>query len=105
MSEEIKEFDFVVGFTIFSKCSYKTMYRHFNKLEVAKLFANNVNLKNNCKIYVDLLYYEELENIIKKYANDLYRSYDYDMGISNNFIEELEKLNIISREANNGSRN
>ena len=29
----------------------KTMYRHFNNLETAKLFANNVNIKNNCMIY------------------------------------------------------
>lgn len=46
------------------------MYRHFDKLETAKLFASNVNIKNNCKIYVDLDYHIE---DMKKQFNELYR--------------------------------
>lgn len=53
------ENDFIVGFTIFNEKRFKTMYRHFNSLEHAKLFASNVNIKNNCKIYVDLDYFNK----------------------------------------------
>lgn len=68
-----KEYDFIVGFTIFKPTGFKTMYRHFDNLETAKLFASNVNLKNNSKIYVDLEFYndnkgytkEQIENIIE----------------------------------------
>ena len=35
------------------------MYRHFNSLEHAKLFSSNVNIKDNCKIYVDLDYFNK----------------------------------------------
>ena len=80
--EEIKEeYDFIVGFTLFGKSGFKTMYRHFNKLETAKLFASNVNLKENSKIYVDLDLYnkekeknEELENadLTTVYMNGFY---------------------------------
>lgn len=52
------ENDFIVGFTIFTSKGFKTMYRHFQNLETAKLFASNVNIKDNCKIYVDLDYYK-----------------------------------------------
>ena len=47
------EKDYIVAFTLFSPKynGFKTMYRHFNNLENAKLFANNVNIKNNCMIY------------------------------------------------------
>lgn len=54
-----KEYDFIVGFTIFSPTGFKTMYRHFDKLETAQLFASNKNLKDNCKIYVDLDFYQK----------------------------------------------
>ena len=50
----LKDYDFIVGFTLFTRKGFKTMYRHFDKLETAKMFASNVNIKNNCKIYVDL---------------------------------------------------
>ena len=63
------EHDFIVGFTLFTPKGFKTMYRHFDKLETAKLFASNVNIKNNCKIYVDLDYYIE---DMKKQFNELY---------------------------------
>lgn len=56
---DLKEYDFIVGFTLFTPKGFKTMYRHFDKLETAKLFASNVNIKNNCKIYVDLDYHNE----------------------------------------------
>ena len=49
----LKDYDFIVGFTLFTPKGFKTMYRHFDKLETAKMFASNVNIKNNCKIYVD----------------------------------------------------
>ena len=35
------------------------------------MFANNKNLKNTSKIYVDLGYYEELENINKQEIEEL----------------------------------
>lgn len=54
---DLKDYDFIVGFTLFTRKGFKTMYRHFDKLETAKLFASNVNIKNNCKIYVDLDYH------------------------------------------------
>ena len=61
------EHDFIVGFTLFSRKGFKTMYRHFDKLETAKLFASNVNIKNNCKIYVDLEFHkDEMKNLIKE---------------------------------------
>lgn len=45
--------DYIVAFSLFAANynGFKTMYRHFNNLEKAKLFANNVNIKNNCRIY------------------------------------------------------
>lgn len=61
------EHDFIVGFTLFTRKGFKTMYRHFDKLETAKLFASNVNIKNNCKIYVDLEFYkDEMKNLIEQ---------------------------------------
>lgn len=60
------DYDFIVGFTLFCPTGYKTMYRHFNKLETAELFASNRDIKDNCKIYVDYLYYKKLERKIKK---------------------------------------
>lgn len=54
------EHDFIVGFTIFGTRGFKTMYRHFNSLETAKMFSSNVNLKDNSKIYVDLEYYNKI---------------------------------------------
>ena len=35
------------------------------------MFANNKNLKNTSKIYVDLEYYEELENINKQNIKEI----------------------------------
>jgi len=59
---EDKNYDFIVGFTIFMKSGYKTMHRHFSSLERAQRFANNVNIKDNHKIYVDYdLYQKEKE--------------------------------------------
>lgn len=57
----LKDYDFIVGFTLFTAKGFKTMYRHFDKLETAKMFASNVNIKNNCKIYVDLEYFEKIK--------------------------------------------
>ena len=76
------DYDFMVGFTIFYATGYKTMFRHFNKLETAELFASNINLKNNCKIYVDYLYYKKLEDKIKAKIED----YD-DKGMTVNLVD------------------
>lgn len=67
------EHDFIVGFTLFTQKGFKTMYRHFDKLESAKLFASNKNIKNNCKIYVDLEFHkDEIKNLINE-NNDLHK--------------------------------
>lgn len=64
---DLKDYDFIVGFTLFTPKGFKTMYRHFDKLETAKMFASNVNIKNNCKIYVDLEFHEdEMKNLIEE---------------------------------------
>ena len=69
----LKDYDFIVGFTLFTGRGFKTMYRHFDKLETAKMFASNVNIKNNCKIYVDLDYHkDEIKNLINE-NNDLHK--------------------------------
>jgi hypothetical protein len=69
----LKDYDFIVGFTLFTSKGFKTMYRHFDKLETAKLFASNVNIKNNCKIYVDLEFHkDEIKNLINE-NNDLHK--------------------------------
>ena len=47
----------------FTRGGFKTRYQHFDDLKVAKMFTSNKHLKNTSKIYVDLEYYEELENI------------------------------------------
>ena len=61
------EHDFIVGFTLFTPKGFKTMYRHFDKLETAKMFASNVNIKNNCKIYIDLdIHKDEMKNQLNK---------------------------------------
>lgn len=46
--------DYIVAFTIFGKTGFRTIYRHFSSLKTAKLFASNVNIKNNCMIYKSL---------------------------------------------------
>ena len=69
----LKDYDFIVGFTLFTGRGFKTMYRHFDKLETAKMFASNVNIKNNCKIYVDLEFHkDEIKNLINE-NNDLHK--------------------------------
>lgn len=67
------EYDFMVGFTLFTPKGFKTMYRHFDKLDTAKMFTSNVNIKDNSKIYVDLKYLEDkLKEVLEKikYASD-----------------------------------
>lgn len=72
-SEKINEgnYDFMVGFTLFYPTGFKTRFRHFDKLKSAELFASNRNIKDNCKIYVDYLYYKKLERKINKVLNML----------------------------------
>ena len=67
----MKHYDFIVGFTTFYPGGFKTRYQHFDDLKVAKMFANNKNLKDTSKIYVDLEYYEELENINKQNIQEI----------------------------------
>lgn len=63
------EYDFIVGFTLFYRRGFKTMYRHFNNLRTAKIFTRNVNLKDNSKIYVDLKYLQDkIEDILNSEA-------------------------------------
>ena len=59
-------YDFMVGFTLFNPYGFKTRFRHFDKLKTAELFASNKSFKDNCKIYVDYLYYKKLERKLKK---------------------------------------
>ena len=76
---DLRDYDFIVGFTLFTPKGFKTMYRHFDKLETAKLFASNVNIKNNCKIYIDLEFYkDEIKNLINE---------------NNQLHKEIEELN------------
>lgn len=63
------DFDFIVGFTLFTPKGFKTMYRHFPTLEMAKMFASNVNIKNNCKIYVDFDFYDKVKTENMKLKN------------------------------------
>ena len=74
----LKDYDFIVGFTLFTQKGFKTMYRHFDKLETAKLFASNNNIKDNCKIYVDLEYHkDELKNqLVKLYGKRMQKEND-----------------------------
>ena len=59
------EYDFIVGFTLFTPKGFRTMYRHFDKLDTAKMFVSNVNIKDNNKIYVDLKYLQDkIEDIL-----------------------------------------
>lgn len=59
------EYDFIVGFTLFTPKGFRTMYRHFGKLDTAKRFVSNVNIKDNSKIYVDLKYLQDkIEDIL-----------------------------------------
>lgn len=61
--------DFIVGFTLFNKTGFKTRFRHFDNLKVAKMFVSNVNLKNNSKIYVDLKYLQDKLKELKEIDN------------------------------------
>lgn len=63
------ENDFIVGFTLFYRKGFRTMYRHFPTLESAKMFSSNVNIKNNCKIYCGLDFYNKLKEENQKLKN------------------------------------
>lgn len=39
---DLKDYDFIVGFTLFTPKGFKTMYRHFDKLETAKVQIINI---------------------------------------------------------------
>lgn len=83
------EHDFIVGFTLFTPIGFKTIYRHFDKLETAKLFASNIDIKNNCKIYVDLEFHEdEMKKSNKLYENKFIKKGKIKM---NKRIEQIKK--------------
>lgn len=96
------EHDFIVGFTLFTPKGFRTMYRHFDKLETAKLFASNKNIKNNCKIYVDLEYVEKdyipkskAREIIQKYYDEYEKEKEYrytlDVEDEQTILRKIEK--------------
>ena len=59
------EYDFIVGFTLFNTTGFKTRFKHFDNLKEAIMFTNNVDLKDNSKIYVDLKYLQDkIEDIL-----------------------------------------
>lgn len=61
-----KRYDFIVGFTIFKPSGFKTMYRHFDNLETAKLYNSNKALKDCSKIYVDLDFHNDYKSKIRE---------------------------------------
>ena len=63
------DYDFIVGFTLFTPKGFRTMYRHFDKLDTAKMFASNVNIKDNSKTYVDLSYLQDELKELKEIDN------------------------------------
>lgn len=59
------EYDFILGFTLFNTTGFKTRFKHFDNLKEAIMFANNVDLKDNSEIYVDLKYLQDkIEDIL-----------------------------------------
>ncbi len=93
------EYDFIVGFTLFTPKGFRTMYRHFDNLDIAKMFASNVNIKDNSKIYVDLKYlqdkikskieyYEKIDNPVGKRVLQSFLENKFPTTITK---EELEK--------------
>lgn len=97
--EEIKEYDFIVGFTLFTPKGFRTMYRHFDSLEVAKMFASNVNIKDNHKIYVDFdLYNKEIEELKKENLEIRDWKYVIDSPIDLDKLKELDSIKIKGKE-------
>lgn len=78
--------DFIVGYTLFKPTGFRTRYQHFDKLEVAKMFASNVNLKDTSKIYVPLELYEKQQKEIKELREDI--SNMYDKQVVRNILED-----------------
>lgn len=88
------DYDFMVGFTLFNPTGYKTRFRHFDNLETAELFASNKSVKDNCKIYVDYLYYKKLERKLKKVL--LYLDWIDDDIIKSCSIVDVNGIDIIN---------
>lgn len=88
------DYDFIVGFTLFTPKGFKTMYRHFDKLDTAKMFVSNVNIKDNSKIYVDLKYMQDkIKAKIEEVQNMKAKAKDIVFKSSLNYIEtELKSL-------------
>lgn len=107
MSED--RYDFIVGFTIFKSTGFfKTIYRHFDNLEVAKMFASNKNLKDVSKVYVDLeVYNKEIDNwkagmkIVEKDKNNHIERLEKELEQEKNNNKKLDKENQALFEAYN----
>ena len=67
------DYDFIVGFTLFNTTGFKTRFKHFDNLKEAIMFANNVDLKDNSKIYVDLKYLQDKIEELENYYRELYK--------------------------------
>lgn len=95
-------YDFIVGFTIFYNGYFKTRYKHFDNISIAKMFCSNKNLKNNSKIYIDY----DLFNYVKERINDIvFKSYN-DVDYFNRDIRlDIEKLLEEIERGENGNSN
>ena len=93
-------YDFIVAFTLFTRKGFRTMYRHFDNLDIAKMFASNVNIKDNHKIYADLKYVEDkikakieefkiVRNEILKNENELNRKMITEDLVRNDYCEKM----------------
>ena len=69
--------DFLVGFTIFYSGYFKTRYKHFDNISIAKMFCSNKNLKDTSKIYVDYDLFSYVEQKLKDILFKSYNDIDY----------------------------
>ena len=96
-------YDFLVGFTIFYNGYFKTRYKHFDNISVAKMFCYNKNLKDTSKIYVDYDLFSYIEQKIKDIVFKSYNDVDY---FNNDIRQDIENLlNEIERRQNGNSNN
>ncbi len=95
------EYDFIVGFTLFTPKGFRTMYRHFDKLDTAKMFVSNVNIKDNSKIYVDLKYLQDkIEKIIQILEAKPYTAYTLYGDILHESDEIVQMLKEVLERSN-----
>ena len=98
MKSEEENYDFIVGFTIFMKSEYKTMHRHFSSLERAQRFANNVNIKDNHKIYVDYDLYQKEKEKNKELEEENTRQHELLGNIHQNYRGKIAKIQEQNKE-------